>query len=76
VPFGAWVRGPWHGVAREILLDRRTRERGLIEPAAIANLLDGHRSGRVAGGDAIWALVNLELWHRTFVDGDGIQTLA
>ena len=24
----------------------------------------------------IWALLNLELWHRTFIDGEGIQTLA
>ena len=27
------------------------------------------------GGDAIWALLNLELWHRTFIDGAGTQTL-
>ena len=27
------------------------------------------------GGDAIWALLNLELWYRTFIDGDGVQTL-
>jgi len=76
VPFAAWVRGPWHGTARDVLLDRRTRERGLVDSAAVAKLLDGHRSGRLDGGDAIWALVNLELWHRTFIDGGGIQTLA
>ncbi|MBI2188544.1 MAG: asparagine synthase (glutamine-hydrolyzing) [Acidobacteria bacterium] len=75
VPFAAWVRGPWHETARAVLLDRRTRERGLVDPAAVTGLLDAHRSGRVAGGDAIWALVNLELWHRTFIDGGGIQTL-
>ena len=26
-------------------------------------------------GDAVWALLNLELWYRTFIDGSGIQTL-
>jgi asparagine synthase (glutamine-hydrolysing) len=75
VPFAAWTRGPWHGVARDVLLDRRARERGLVDPAAVTELLDGHRGGRVAGGDAIWALLNLELWHRTFIDGGGIQVL-
>jgi hypothetical protein len=30
----------------------------------------------VAGGDAIWALLNLELWYRTFIDGDGVQSLT
>ena len=52
-----------------------TRERGLINPPAVDALLDDHRAGRRAGGDAIWALLNLELWYRTFIDGDGIQTL-
>ncbi|MGH9253421.1 MAG: asparagine synthase (glutamine-hydrolyzing) [Vicinamibacterales bacterium] len=75
VPFGRWVRGRWNAVARDVLLDRRTCERGLMNRAAVSRLLDDHRRGRFAGGDAIWALLNLELWYRTFIDGDGIQTL-
>jgi asparagine synthase (glutamine-hydrolysing) len=75
VPFGGWVRGRWNTVAREVLMDRRTRERGIINPAGVSRLLDDHRGGRRAGGDAIWALLNLELWYRTFIDGDGVQTL-
>jgi len=75
VPFAGWVRGRWNGVAREVLLDPRTCERGLINPAAVSRLLNEHRDGQRAGGDAIWALMNLELWYRTFIDGDGIQTL-
>jgi asparagine synthase (glutamine-hydrolysing) len=75
VPFGQWTRGRWHAAIREVLLDHRTRERGLINPAAVARLLDNHRDGRVAGGEAIWALVNLELWFRTFIDGEGVQSL-
>ena len=40
--------------------------------------LDAHRAGRrrTDGGDAVWSLLNLELWYRTFIDGDGVQTLA
>ena len=75
VPFGQWTRGRWHNSVRDVLLDRRTRERGLINPAAVERLLDGHRDGGISGGDAIWALTNLELWFRTFIDGDGVQTL-
>jgi asparagine synthase (glutamine-hydrolysing) len=75
VPFAGWVGGPWNPVVREILLDRRTRERGLVNTTAVAALLDDHRGGRRAAGDAIWALLNLELWYRTFIDGGGIQTL-
>ena len=32
VPFAGWTRGRWNAVAREVLLDRRSRERGIIEP--------------------------------------------
>jgi asparagine synthase (glutamine-hydrolysing) len=76
VPFGGWTAGRWNAVARDVLLDRRTRERGVIDVAGVTRLLDDHRSGRRRGGDAIWGLLNLELWYRTFIDGDGIQTLA
>ena len=75
VPFAGWTRGAWNSVAAEVLLDRRTRERGLVNPAAVAALMQDHRDGRRNGGDSIWALLNLELWYRTFIDGDGIQTL-
>jgi asparagine synthase (glutamine-hydrolysing) len=75
VPFSNWVKGRWNGVAREVLTDRRTRERGIIDTAAASLLLEDHRRGQCAGGDVVWALLNLELWYRTFIDGDGIQTL-
>jgi len=75
VPFAEWMRGKWSTVASEVLLDPRTRQRGLIQPAAVSRLIDAHREGRRAGGDAIWALLNLELWFRTFIDGAGVQTL-
>jgi asparagine synthase (glutamine-hydrolysing) len=76
VPFAQWTRDRWHPVIRDVLLDRRTRERGLINAPAIERLLDAHRRGTVNGGDAIWALLNLELWFRTFIDGEGVQSLG
>ena len=75
VPFAGWTRGAWNGVARDGLLDRRSRERGLIDPVAVESLVRDHAAGRTEGGDRIWSLMNLELWHRTFIDGDGVQTL-
>jgi asparagine synthase (glutamine-hydrolysing) len=75
VPFGMWMRGAWADTARDVLLDRRTRQRGVIDPSGTAALIDAHQAGTVQGGDAIWGLLNLELWYRTFIDGDGIQTL-
>ena len=75
VPFSAWTRGVWNSVARDVLLDRRSVERGLIDPQAVNRLIDDHAEGRTDGGDRIWSLLNLELWHRTFIDKEGVQTL-
>ena len=75
VPFASWIRGEWNDVVRDVLLDTRSRQRGLIEPAAVERLLTAHSRGEAAGGDALWSLFNLELWYRTFIDGDGVQTL-
>jgi asparagine synthase (glutamine-hydrolysing) len=76
VPFGGWTRGEWNGVVGDVLLDRRARERGIIDPAAVEQLIADHRAGRTQGGDRLWSLLNLELWFRTFIDGDGVQTLG
>jgi asparagine synthase (glutamine-hydrolysing) len=75
VPFAGWVAGAWGSVARDVLLDRRARERGITDPAGVERLLDEHAAGQHRAGDAIWALLNLELWYRTFIDGEGVQTL-
>jgi asparagine synthase (glutamine-hydrolysing) len=75
VPFAVWMRGPWSRVARDVLLDSRSRQRGIIDPAAVDRLITAHASGAAEGGDAIWSLLNLELWYRTYIDGEGVQTL-
>ncbi len=75
VPFARWTRARWNGAMREVLLDRRTRERGIVDATATEALLRDHETGRIDGWDRVWMLLNLELWYRTFVDADGIQTL-
>ena len=76
VPFGQWLRGPWAGIVRDVLFDRRSRERGIIDTAAVETLVKDHEAGRHDGTDAIWSLLNLELWYRTFIDGQGVQVLG
>ncbi len=75
VPFGVWMKGAWADVARDVLLDPRSRQRGIVEPAAVERLILAHTSGAAEGADALWSLLNLELWYRTHIDGDGVQTL-
>ena len=76
VPFARWLRGRGADLARDVLLDTKARQRGLTDPAAVAMLIDAHADGAADASDALWSLMNLELWYRTFIDGEGVQTLA
>lgn len=67
VPLGAWLKRD-QTLVRDILLDRRTRERGLLDAATVTALLDDHAAGRRDHGQRIWALLTLEVWHRLFID--------
>jgi asparagine synthase (glutamine-hydrolysing) len=69
VPFGAWVAGSHGAVLDEFVLGGRARERGLFDPGAVARLVAEHRGG-ANHGERMWSLVNLEIWHRIFIDGE------
>jgi asparagine synthase (glutamine-hydrolysing) len=69
VPFGRWVAGPHGGVLDEFVLGTRARDRGLFDASAVSRLVAEHRAG-VNHDERIWSLVNLELWHRIFLDGE------
>jgi asparagine synthase (glutamine-hydrolysing) len=69
VPFGNWVAGPYGAVLDEFVMSPRTQARGLFEPSALSRLVTEHRAG-ANHGERLWSLVNLEVWHRIFLDGE------
>jgi asparagine synthase (glutamine-hydrolysing) len=70
VPFGGWLRGRFAPVVEEFVLGARAAARGYFDPAALRQLVAEDASGRAPQPDALWLLINLEIWHRLFVDGD------
>jgi asparagine synthase (glutamine-hydrolysing) len=76
VPVGRWFREAAWPLVAELVLGPRALARGLFEPAALRRLADEHRAGTARHGDRLWLLVNLELWHRIFVDGEDVGALA
>lgn len=53
---------------RDVLLDQRTRERGWINPEFINKLVEMHMAGGWDHSAAIWQLLVLELWMRSYMD--------
>ena len=67
VPLGRWFRGGMEGTLYELLLSRRSRERGIFEPKEIQRLIDAHGRGRPLDLE-LWTLMSFELWCRVFQD--------
>ena len=76
VPIANWFRGELAGFIRRILLDDVAVARGYFKREAVASLLDEHTQGVFDHGYRLWALLMLELWHRTYVDGPGDAPLS
>ena len=67
----SWIRTHHTCLVREVLLDRRTLDRGLYRPAGIKALLEPNGRGWFRKDETLLALLLLEKWQRLFVDGDG-----
>jgi asparagine synthase (glutamine-hydrolysing) len=67
-PVRGWFAGPLCDYARDLLLSPQARGRGLIEPAAVEDLLRRNRAGE-DHGERLWNLAVLEQWFRELVDG-------
>ena len=76
VPLRRWFADGLIGWAREILLDRRTAERGWTDRREAARLLHQHEIGARDHAKRIWTLVCLELWARQHVDRAGSRERA
>ena len=74
VPIGAWFRGAYRGIIDSLVLSPRALERGLLDVGAIKTLVARHAAGE-DHSERLWALVNLEIWHRIVVDGEPAEQL-
>ncbi|HEX8455703.1 MAG TPA: asparagine synthase (glutamine-hydrolyzing) [Pyrinomonadaceae bacterium] len=69
VPVGAWFRGAYRGILEEYVLGERARARGLFDAAYVRGLVARHQAGE-NHTERLWALVNVEIWLRQFMDGE------
>jgi asparagine synthase (glutamine-hydrolysing) len=67
-PLRGWLVGPRLEDIERLLLGPRSLARGLFKPEGLRRLFAEHRAHVVDHGDRLWRLLNLELWHRVFID--------
>jgi asparagine synthase (glutamine-hydrolysing) len=69
-PLRGWLAGDRLGLVESTLLDSRSIARGLFRPEAIRRYFAEDRADKTDHSERIWRLLNLELWHRLFIDRD------
>jgi asparagine synthase (glutamine-hydrolysing) len=67
LPLRRWMTRDLAGLARDLLLDRTARERGLFQPREVERWL-ALVDRQYDAPDRVWTLLVLELWLREFID--------
>ncbi len=73
LPIERWMREDLAPLSRDVLLDQRARERGILDPVAVEDMLARQQRGEPRGFQ-IWTMMILELWYRECLEG-GAGTL-
>jgi asparagine synthase (glutamine-hydrolysing) len=76
VPLARWFREDLRDLPEDVLLDRRTLERGYFRRSEIEDLIREHREHVSDHSARLWVLLQLELWHREVVESPGTRSHA
>jgi len=69
VPIGRWFRTHRRYLVDEFVLGERAAARGLFQRPYVERVVQEHLAGLANHDERLWALLNVEVWHRIFVDG-------
>jgi len=76
VPVGRWFAGEYRRVLDEFVLGSRAAQRGLFRPDSVRQIVDEHARGEGGHTERLWALVNTEIWHRLYLEGESPEDVA
>jgi asparagine synthase (glutamine-hydrolysing) len=66
LPIGAWLRGPLREWAEDLLKENDLRQMEYINTKAVRDLWQAHLAGRVNHQYALWTLLMLRSWQKTW----------
>lgn len=69
VPLSSWLKDPLRELLVTTLTAPRAQQRGLFRSREIQHLIAAHTAGRSDLARPLWALLTLELWFKTYIDG-------
>lgn len=66
VPIGHWLRGPLRGELLELLDKDYIEAQGIFHSQYVAEVLDGHFTGKANRASELWALYVFQRWYRRY----------
>jgi asparagine synthase (glutamine-hydrolysing) len=66
VPVNRWFQGPMKDYLRDHLQGADSKTRGYYDPQVLDRVVGDHVEGRQNHEKLLWALLNLEIWHRQY----------
>jgi asparagine synthase (glutamine-hydrolysing) len=69
-PLAHWMRGELRPLLEEMVRTSRFADAGVFDRRFMAGLLEEHVGGKRDHNFRLWVLLNLEIWHRQFIDGE------
>lgn len=63
-PFNLWMNGPLKDYVLDTLTSQKARSRGIFKADEIEKMMNGKDSY----GRELWGALNLEVWHKQFID--------
>ncbi|NQV22779.1 MAG: asparagine synthase (glutamine-hydrolyzing) [Rhodopirellula sp.] len=72
VPLDSWFRNELKPLLFDVLLDRKSLDRGWFRPDAVQQLVDEHVTAKWDHSYRLWNLLILELWQQTFLDSTSV----
>lgn len=71
-PDASWYRTHSAAFIEDLILGKRSLERGLFQPAYIRGIWEAHSSAKANNRFLIWSLMSFELWCRMFLEGSPV----
>jgi len=74
-PLAHWFKNKLYNLTLNMFNNSNLVEEGYFKKEEMNNILDEHRRGKIDHNYRIWMLLNLEIWHRMFIEGKSVDNL-
>lgn len=74
-PVAYWFRNELYPLVSGMLKDSHFVQTGLLRPERVNQLVEDHRQNRVDNHVRLWMLLNLDIWHRLYIEEESIPAV-